>query len=1279
MLTPRRFLLFLLALGGFAVAYLAYSQALGSADGLPALPARFLTEASGQPVIINPAVPPTELWLRQAFGDDSPEVTETRQTYLTRFRRKDSGLVVACGAVNPTGTNKVPVTPISVALFGRPSTQPRPGDAQDISTFHADKAVLVFDREVSSIQDMNDKATLVGIELVADPDLPATEKDKRPGRIWITNNQKSADPADLLLIRTVGPLYYEVPPDNKPHDPDVAQVWTAAPVEVFDRKTLPRPLHAAAPLAITVPTAALPRPDDLRKQGAIADILHGVALPPPTVVADGLKLYLLPAKENRRGGVSYSGVRELRLCEKVQMNLWVEGGGFPGAAPPPADPKAAPKAPADPKADALLQDPPLALTAAFGGGVDGIAVAERVRRKSLLLVETPGSFRYDLENAVATFDIAPHHPDNVARNEVTVERMAATDAKDILTCTRLRLDLQRPEGKEKEPANPAAKPPAGKPASTPMTPALDSRDGGLSIRKITATGPRVYISVAAEQFTAQGTELVHDQDAATKVTTTVLVGAPVFADRDGSQLRAGTAAAPGRVEIVSRDAPPPPAGKKTKQAQPARLSTVTVHGPGRMEMFDRETNRSTGQASWGTRLVHEKVTLGDQPLDRLTFVGGGTFADTDGEFRLTSDKLRLWLSEKPPAEGAAEKRPDGSAQASLVPHSLVADGNVDAKSPEMLVKKTDQLTVWFRDIAPPKAEPDPAVAAAPKPAGSRPMVPPSGPRPASEVPLQPVPLKEPEPLKTDPNPIHLSARIVETWVTRYPVSRQVGPPPPRIAGQPGQPPGSGGLKYELERARCEDRVVVHQDPDPADPAKPSTGLDIVAAKLNLDHSPKGGLLTVTGGTGPEALPAEVTFEDTKLFGPVVVIDQPNNAVRVTGRGKLKMRGGSDLAGDPNRPSNLEVTWATEMRFQGAKSFAEFVGSVVASQLAMPDPPLPGRPAGRPPAGSTVPLEVLPDPKNLGEPSAFVTRNTLLGHRLDVTFDRPVYFNQARRADRARPPQDGKDGKDGRPTDRPKLQSAVVSTIPDDEIQQASTRVLKEVMFIEEVFDPARQNKYVRARVLRAGQIDFAVKGKDQEMLASGPGELRLLQPPDAAQGPGPAAAPARPGDPPPSSRLTVVSFNNRMTARDRGGVYREAKFDGQSRTAQIPTQGGGVASDLKMDVQWHALPKGSTRVECDDRLTVSQAQANPDAKMTQWMTAVGNAQFRNKDYEGFGGTITDDGEKVIFDGTPNRPARLFSTKVGVNDRPSHSAEQIQYHRDGGIKVSGAGSGTILNR
>ena len=164
MLTPRRFLLFILAVGGFAAAYLVYSQALGAVDGLPALPARFLTEASGQPVVVNPPVPPTDIWLRQAFGDDALEVRDTLHTYKTRFRKRDSGMAVACGAVDPNGTKFVTVSPISVALFGRPSTQPKTGEVQDISTFHADKAILEFDRPVTSLQELNDKATLVGLK-----------------------------------------------------------------------------------------------------------------------------------------------------------------------------------------------------------------------------------------------------------------------------------------------------------------------------------------------------------------------------------------------------------------------------------------------------------------------------------------------------------------------------------------------------------------------------------------------------------------------------------------------------------------------------------------------------------------------------------------------------------------------------------------------------------------------------------------------------------------------------------------------------------------------------------------------------------------------------------------------------------------------------------------------------------------------------------------------------------------------------------------------------------
>ncbi len=1231
MLTPRRFLLFIASLGGFAVAYLAYSQALGTVDGLPALPKRYLTEASGQPVIVNPPVPPTDVWLQKAFGDGAVEVTDTRHTYKTRFRKRDSGLAVACGGVDPNGTKFVTVSPISVALFGRPSTQPKPGEVQDISTFHADKAILEFAHPVGNLQELNDKATLVSIKLIADPDLETKVPDQRRGRIWITSNQKSADPADLLLVRTVGPVFYEVPPEGTPHDPEKAQVWTTASVEVFDRKTLPRPLHATAPLAITVPTAALPRPDDLRKQGAVADILHGLTLPPPTVVAEGLKLYLLPEKENKRGGVGYSGVRELRLVEKVQMNLWVEGGGgLPGGSTP-AAPDAAP--PPDPAVAERVQNPPLALTAVVGGGFDGAAVAERLRRKSLLLVETPGPFRYDLEAAVATFDVAPHAP-ATGPNIVTVTRLAADDVADNLFCTHLRLDLTRPDDT------------ADAPAKDAKNPLAESRDGGLTIRKLTATGPQVYISVASEQFTAQGTELTHEQDPKTKVTTTTLVGAPVFADRGNSQLKAGDAATPGRVQIVSRDAPP--------GATTARQSAVTVNGPGRVELFDRAENRRTGQASWGTRLVHEKVMLGDKELDRLTFEGGGTFADTDGDMRLTGDKLRLWLTEKvatgpKPAGAQANRTP------AVVPHSLVADGNVDAKSPDMMVRHTDKLTVWFRDIPPPP--PEPAVAVAPLPVAPAPE--PRAVLPPGEAKLQPAPgPKPPEPAKAAPNPIYLSARVVETWVTRYPlppVPDQPAPPPGQARLQPaGSPAGQNGLKYELERARCEDRVVVHQDPDPTDPAKPKTGLDIVSAKLNLDQSRKGGLLTVTGDATD---PAEVTFEDTVLIGPVVVIDQPNNAVHVTGRGKLKMLGGSDRpgGGDPDQPANLEVTWATEMRFQGAKSFAEFVGSVVAVQLALPDTPKPGAAAPpRRPAGDRRPLELLPSPKDRGEVSPYVSRSTLLGHRLDITFDRPVYFNQTRRADRARPAGDDKS------TGRPKLRSASVTTIPDDEVRQAGGKPLKEVMFIEEVFDPANQNRYVRARVLRAVQIDFATRDNDQDLLASGPGELRLLEPPENA----------KPGDA--ETKLTVVAFNNRMVGRDKGGVYREAKFDGFSRVAQVPTD------DLKFDVRWHALPKAASTLECDDLLTVSSAQPNKEVKATLRMTATGSAKFRNKDYQGFGGTITDDGDKIVFDGTPQRPAQLYSTKAAVNDRPSHSAQQIQYHRDGRISTKGSSGGTIIS-
>ncbi|MGL6097635.1 MAG: hypothetical protein ACRC7O_17775, partial [Fimbriiglobus sp.] len=250
MWTPRRILLLLAGLAAFTAAFLGYTFVLGGVDGLPDLPAPFLVrDTTGEGVdFSNEIESPTITRLKEAFGPVSPEVTDT-VAYKTKLELRDRGLVFACGqpAFSTTEPSRfVTVAPFSLAFFGkaRPFHLRVPGEQNEISTFHADRAVIEFDRTVASPQEaLSGKGKVVGIELVSTPDTP--NPDPRKGRIWVTNNQRAADAGQHLVFRTPGPLFYRNPDVAAPGAPkpaaDSPQIWTAAAVEVIDRKNLPRP------------------------------------------------------------------------------------------------------------------------------------------------------------------------------------------------------------------------------------------------------------------------------------------------------------------------------------------------------------------------------------------------------------------------------------------------------------------------------------------------------------------------------------------------------------------------------------------------------------------------------------------------------------------------------------------------------------------------------------------------------------------------------------------------------------------------------------------------------------------------------------------------------------------------------------------------------------------------------------------------------------------------------------------------------------------------------
>src|SRR5207253_2419220 len=158
-------------------------------------------------------------------------------------------------------------------------------------------------------------------------------------------------------------------------------------------------------------------------------------------------------------------------------------------------------------------------------------------------------------------------------------------------------------------------------------------------------------------------------------------------------------------------------------------------------------------------------------------------------------------------------------------------------------------------------------------------------------------------------------------------------PAPKAEAKPGaNPGGDSALKYELERARCDGGVTVHQDP--TDPTPPPGGIaprrmDITCQTLHVDQSPQGSVMTVVG---TDEKPGEVHYDTVTIIGPKVKIDQVLNETTVDGRGTLVMPAGSDLSGtDLKTPEVVTVHWRDSMVFNGSRKFAVFVGKVNATQ------------------------------------------------------------------------------------------------------------------------------------------------------------------------------------------------------------------------------------------------------------------------------------------------------------------------------------------------------------
>jgi len=1156
-MNPRRILLLIGGFAAFAATYIVYAQLLGWLDGLPILPPRMLLESKGEcrpPVRLTS---PTIELIKIAFGDKCPEAEPAHYPTQLRFLQGDTTIVFAAGSPpsNPN-SNRITLSPFSVALFGKPRPEHllSPGEVTEISTIHSDRAVLEFDRVIQSATEMN-SAKLVRLELISDPEQAIPDAFQRVGKVHITNNQRSADPNRRLVMRTVGPMFYRDPKVAAGMPPLTGpDIWTDSAVEIVDRGNLPR--QPDQPAAAAPATA-----EEVRNATAVAAILAGQRLPPPTVTAVGMRVYLepqaqpsktAPKKPPAQGNGGVGGVQRVEFLEQVVMNLWVDGGqGLAGG---------------DSKSPSIGEPTPAG--SAVAGGLLSGAHAARAMSRDLLQVETRGPFVYDSQKNLARFDVLPLADPNLP-NDVQVTKVPPRPGTQTLFSQVLELEFDgSPTGNTAPAAEPTAEP--AKPTQTPST-----TPGAAKFKRLHAwtytQGRFLTISSDSDQLQAYGQDLIHES----ATSRTQLTGSPLYAVQQRNVLTAGGAKQPALLVLDQPPNPPALAGQPRK-------TQATVLGPGRVELFDAASNSTSITASWLTSMVQTKESANGRDLDLYTFTDGAKFEDVKSDFWLKGKVLKLWLIGSPLE--ASQAASTSAAPTRTQPHRLQALGDVSGHSADMDIEQSDHLNTLFRDVPAPEATPAPVAPKTPGPVNPNPTP-------------QPAPVKAPEKQKP---PMKLRARTIETWVARYAQPKVAGAPVAPKPGAPGNNQATAGVKYQMEKARCEGTVSVHQDP--TDATKPR-GTDILGSLMLIESTPDGSVLTVFGW---DNRPGEVHNEGTSLIGPKVVIDQLHNLAIVEGRGSLVMPTSSDLSGASLKQAEVIVVHFRDgMKFQGAKKVADFFGKVTAAQGA-----------------------------------SWVTC-----HTLQVNFDRPIYLSQLNRPTTPAP-------KPGAPKvdDGPKLDVVYCYPAPGD---AADTPQEKQVYYNQVDRDlktgkPVRRQQLVARELVLRGQVRDPSGGEPYKSVrATGPGIVRTWQASSkeedgAPMGQQPGANPIKPQPAETEMKLTIVNFSGWMIGKDKGAVYKEATFYDSIRVIDIPSDN----PDLEVEV--HKLPVRATLLTCASQLVV-WSHTKPKEPTEQHMKATGNAYLRNDEYDGWGETIEVVGKTVIFEGMESVPARIKSRFNG-NDQ-----------------------------
>ncbi len=478
------------------------------------------------------------------------------------------------------------------------------------------------------------------------------------------------------------------------------------------------------------------------------------------------------------------------------------------------------------------------------------------KKPVLVRIRSAGGFQYVVETNIATFE-----------DNVRVFRPTDAVYFDSLQCDLLTLVFEPKEG------------PPQTAGHDSVAASGDERFSGLgddlnlTFRRLRAEGKRVVLISETNKLAARMTELIYD--AQSKVAA--------LADPSGVNVTHESSQLSSPEITLSHD-------------DDGKIVSAWCRGAGWLKYHDRQTGALQFRAQWA-KLLH-KYPDRRTGLDVIELQQQAVVLQPQEKTGLAAEFIKLWIDRQGKNRDAGNANATDGSSERIRPKRLLALRNVAINSPQLQVKRTNQLdVVWFAE-------------------GSQSQPPP---------PVRPVRHTRPDRLR--------------------PAIRRISYQPQRGATDRRRPaatqiPGEGPRKQDEPLEVTADRIRVHMVPGGA--RNESEVSDIWTeghVDLCQQREPQTDALRLTGdrlhlqnrGEGDQVLhlfgqPAHIRGPQMHIEGGEVHLDRNRNLAWVSGAGLLEIPVQRDLDGEPLENSKpLDVWWKEQMTFDG--ELARFFGNV----------------------------------------------------------------------------------------------------------------------------------------------------------------------------------------------------------------------------------------------------------------------------------------------------------------------------------------------------------------